>query len=157
MISGGGTITAGAGTNAINVTWHTVGNQTISVNYTNPSGCSSSIPTVKNVVVNPLPVPSLSGASSVCKGTSGEIYSTETGMANYQWTISPGGVITSGVNTNMVSVNWTAAGQQSLSVNYRNSMGCQASNPVIKIVTVKPLPTPSIVGIDSICLNQTVT
>ncbi len=51
-ISTGGTITAGAGTNAITVTWNTAGPQTVSVFYANTNGCSAIIPTVYNVTVN---------------------------------------------------------------------------------------------------------
>jgi len=40
-ISSGGTITAGEGTNSITVTWNSSGNQTVSVNYTNATGCTS--------------------------------------------------------------------------------------------------------------------
>ncbi len=154
-VSGGGTITSGQGTNAVTISWNTVGSATVSVLYTNPSGCTSVVPSVKNVVVHPLPVPTLSGDDSVCKGTVGAIYLTEPGMSDYQWTISSGGVITSGSNSHMILVNWTIAGSQILTVNYTNSTGCAAIVPVIMDVTVKSLPTPSIIGIDSICINET--
>ena len=156
-VSGGGAITSGQGTNAVTISWYTVGSETVSVLYTNPSGCTSVVPSVKNVVVHPLPVPTLSGADSVCKGTVGAIYITEPGMADYQWTISPGGVITSGSNSHMILVNWTIAGSQVLTVNYTNSTGCAASFPAVLNVMVKSLPAPSISGIDTICVNETTT
>jgi hypothetical protein len=51
----GGTIDAGQGTNSISVTWTAVGNQTITVTYTNPNGCNPLAPTSYTVVVTQLP------------------------------------------------------------------------------------------------------
>jgi len=60
VVSAGGTITSG-GTftdNTVTITWNTAGPQTVSVNYTNATGCSATSPTVKPVTVNPLPTTS---------------------------------------------------------------------------------------------------
>ncbi|MDP1623135.1 MAG: hypothetical protein Q8M08_12440 [Bacteroidales bacterium] len=55
-VSAGGTITAGAGTNEINVTWNTAGAQSVSVNYM--VGTETSCTTVLNVTVNSKPTTS---------------------------------------------------------------------------------------------------
>jgi len=65
-LSAGGAITAGQGTNAIMVTWNTSGPQTVSVNYSNASGCFAPTPAVLNVTVNALPSPTITGQNSVC-------------------------------------------------------------------------------------------
>ncbi|MCX6246080.1 MAG: hypothetical protein NTU98_15405 [Bacteroidetes bacterium] len=152
-VSAGGTITAGGGTSAITVTWNTVGAQTVSVNYTNTSGCTAATATVKNVTVNPLPVPTITGLTSVCAGTTGVTYTTETGMTGYTWIISSGGTITAGAGTATITVTWTTAGTQYLTVNYVNANGCTAASPTYKIITVNALPVPAITGTSSVCVG----
>ncbi len=154
-ISAGGTITSGTGTSTITVTWNTVGAQTVSVNYDNANDCSALVPTVKNVTVNALPVPTINGPASVCAGTTGVNYITEVGMTSYIWSISPGGVITSGTGTNSVMVTWITAGAQTISVNYTNINGCTATAPTVKNVTVNALPVPTITGSASVCVGTT--
>jgi hypothetical protein len=152
-VSAGGTITAGSGTNAITIIWNTPGAQTVSVNYTNSNECTASSPTNKNVTVNALPVPAITGADAVCEGATGVTYTTQTGMIAYVWNISSGGVITSGSGTNSIVVTWSTAGSQTLSVNYTNSNGCTANSPTVKNVTVNALPVPTITGSGSICVG----
>ena len=119
------------------------------------SGCANTNSVV--VSVNPLPFPSISGSSSVCARTSGVTYTTQTGMGNYQWNISPGGTILSGPGTSSITVRWDSAGAQFVSTNYTNSFGCFAQNPAVKNVTVNPRPVPTISGTDSLCMNTSGT
>jgi len=153
-VSSGGTIMAGSGTDSITVSWNTAGAQTVSVAYTNSNGCTASPPTMKTITVNPLPVPGITGASSICVGTTGVFYTTESGMTNYTWTISAGGTITSGAGTRMITVNWITAGAQTVSVIYTNTNGCTALVPTVKNVTVNPLPIPTITGAASVCVGS---
>jgi small neutral amino acid transporter SnatA (MarC family) len=155
-ISAGGTITTGTGTNVITVTWTTAGVQTVSVNYSNSSGCSALVPTMYPVTVNALPVPVITGPLSVCVGSTGNVYSTQTGMANYIWSISAGGTITAGGTTsdNTVTVTWNIGGSQTISVNYTNTNGCTAAIPTVNNVTVNSLPVPTITGQTSLCVNS---
>jgi gliding motility-associated-like protein len=157
-VSAGCTITAGAGTNAITVTWNTIGAQTVSVNYTNGSGITAASPTVYNVTVNSLPVPAIAGSTSVCVATT-NIYTTEAGMTAYTWTVSSGGKITAGGTTtdNTVTIIWNTAGTQTVSVNYTNAIGCTAASPTVKTITVNSLPVPTITGLTAIpILSSTV-
>lgn len=153
IISSGGVITSGSGTNNIVVTWSTAGSQTLSVNYTNSNGCTGLVPTVKNVTVNTLPVPTITGSGTICVGTTGVNYSTETGMTGYTWSVSAGGTITSGNGTNMVTISWNTTGTQTVSVNYINSNGCTANSPTIKNVTVNPIYVPTITGTNTLCIS----
>lgn len=156
----GGAITAGgtSTSNTATVTWNTVGNQSISINYTYPSStCTAPAPTILNVTVKPLPAPTIvSGNSSACAGSAGNTYTTQTGMASYIWSVT-GGTITAGggLNNNFVTITWNTTGMQSVSVNYTNpATNCTAASPAIFPVTVKPLPVPSILGgPTTICLN----
>ena len=158
-ISSGGIITSGGGTNIITVTWNQVGSQTVSVNYNNIYGCSAQTLTVYNITVNPLPVPTINGLANVCVGSIGNVYITQTGMTNYIWTISSGGMITSGGGTgnNSVIVTWNTTGSQSVSVNYTNSFGCTAFSPTVYNITVNPLPVPTITGNTNLWSIQEIT
>ncbi|MBI9062186.1 MAG: gliding motility-associated C-terminal domain-containing protein [Marinilabiliaceae bacterium] len=141
IVSAGGTITAGgAGTdNSITITWNGVGVQTVSVNYDNAAGCDAPAPAVSNVTVNALPIPTFTTeVADVCAGTAGNVYTTQGGMSNYVWTVSAGGTITSGGTgtDNSVTVTWLTAGAQTVSVNYDNAAGCDATSPIVSNVTV---------------------
>jgi len=156
-VSGGGTITGGSTTNVITVTWNTAGARTVTVNYTNVNGCTASSATVKSVTVDPLPIPTISGSTIICVGSSGYIYTTQSGMTNYSWTVSSGGTITSGgtATNNTVTVTWNTVGAQTVSVNYTNGNSCTAVSPTIYPVTVNPLPIPSLTGTSSVCSGAT--
>lgn len=150
-VSAGGTVTSGAGTNAITVLWNTLGAKTISVNYTNGYGCPSLSPAVLNITVSPSPLPTITGSDEECAGAQGVIYSTEAGFSGYTWSVSNGGIITGGNNTNAVTVNWNAAGNKFIAVDYFNSDGCNAITPTMKYVTVHSLPAPLIFGDEELC------
>ena len=165
-VSGGGTITAGGGTtnNTVTVTWTTAGAQTVSVNYTNSNGCTVATPTIFNLTVNPLPVPTITGPTPVCLNSTENVYSTEAGMTNYLWSVSVGGIITAGGGTsnNTVTVTWNTVGAQTVSVKYTNSNGCTAASPVVFNVTVTPNNTitlTSAVGTNAqtVCINTAIT
>ena len=156
-VSSGGVITAGGGTNTITVTWNTSGSQTVSVNYISGSGCGAASPTILPVTVLPFSLPSISGSNTACAGASGVTYTTEAGMTGYNWTISSGGTITSGLGTNTVTVTWNNPGSQSVSVNYTSANGCSASSPTVKNVTVYPIAVPSITGNGSVCAGHSGT
>jgi len=154
IVSSGGTIMAGAGTNAITVTWNTSGAKTVSVNYVNANGCTAASPVVYNVTVNPLPVPAITGPNASCAGSTNNIYTTETGMSNYTWVVSAGGLITSGGGTNSINVSWSNIGLQTVSVSYTNGNGCTSSVPSVYNVTVSPMPAPTITGYNNMCVNS---
>jgi len=98
------------------------------------------------VFVMPLPVPTISGPPTVCAGSAGHVYTTESSMSNYSWNISAGGMITSGSGTNSVTVTWNLPGSQTISVVYTDNNGCSASNPTTDSVSVIPLPSPALSG-----------
>lgn len=154
-VSAGGAITAGATTNAITVTWSTVGAKVVTVNYTIPAGCNANTPASFNVNVNQTPSPTITGTTSLCAGTTGVTYTTEPGYSNYVWSISYDGVITSGLNTNTVTVNWPTAGTRNISVNYTNASGCSAVTSTTKSVSVLSVPVPMIFGQNAVCQGAT--
>ena len=90
------------------------------------------------VVVTPLPLPTITGQTDLCAGSTGILYNTEAGKSGYTWNISSGGTINSGSGTNQVTVNWSAPGNQTISINY-TSAGCAALSPVTLNVLVHPV------------------
>ncbi len=98
---------------------------------------------------------SLTGPGSVCQGSTGNVYTTDAGQTNYNWSVT-GGTITAGgtLTDNTATVTWTTAGSQSISASYTGS-----------VVTTLPVtvnsPLPVSVGIvasqNQVCLNTSVT
>ena len=161
-VSAGGTITSGGTTNSNSATirWNTDGPQTVTVTYINPStGCSPDTATVYDVYVYPKPVPTITGSSDVCVGSTGNNYTTESGMDNYVWTVSAGGTITAGggVSDDFVTINWNTTGAKTVRVNYENATGCSATTPTTQNITVHALPVPTLAGTAEVCLGSTVT
>ncbi len=108
--------------------------------------CVSGNPAPSNtilMIVNPLPVPVITGPATVVAGTTGVVYSTAPGQVNYLWTISTGGIITSGGSTtdNTATVTWSTEGAQWIAVNYTDiQTGCAGGQPAVYPVTVTPAP-----------------
>ena len=153
-ISPGGTITAGGGIsdNFITVTWTSVGNQSVSVNYTNSDGCTSTNATTYPVSVNPLALPVIYGPITACQSSTGNIYTTQSGMQNYQWIVSPGGTITTGItDTNQIAVTWNDLGDQFVVVDYTSAAGCPSMSPDTLWALVYSRPAPTISGPASAC------
>jgi hypothetical protein len=152
----GAIITSGSNTNSITVSFpagSTSGN--VSVFGSSICGNGTASPNLA-VTVNLLPVPTITGSTSLCVNSGFCIYTTEAGMTNYTWTISSGGVINYGSGTNQITVSWITAGAQTVSVIYTSVAGCTAAAPTVKNVTVNPLPGPAgtITGIPSVCAGQ---
>jgi PKD repeat protein len=158
-VSSGGTITSGAGTNIITVTWTTPGPKTVSVTYSDGFGCMPGSPAVFNVVVYPLPNPVLTGPTSVCNNSSNNVYTTNPGMTNYIWYIPPGALVTAGGTTtsNTVTITWTNAGTKLVKVNFSNAFGCMAVTPKQLNVVVKASPVPAITGPSTTIVNTNTT
>jgi hypothetical protein len=139
----GGTITSGGTTNAVSVNWTATGTHSLTVTYINTSLCPTLTATVKAVSVNQTPTPSITGTDSTCQdGTI--VFTTEPGLALYNWSVSAGGLITAGQGTNSVSVKWTLAGTRSVTVTYTSTNGCPGTT--VKNITVYSPPVPVIAG-----------
>lgn len=111
----------------------TAGNYIVTV--TDANGCTGSAST--NLTVNPLPVPTITGQTAICQGSTTTL-DAGSGYSNYLWSGNLGNSQTSIVNT---SGNYT--------VTVTDANGCSASTSLS--VTVNALPTPSISGITNIC------
>ncbi len=110
------------------------------------------------VLVQALPIPTISGLDVVCAGTTDVVYSTEGSKQEYDWIVSDGGTITDGGGSidNTVTVTWNDAGLQAVGVKYKEpATGCTAQNYSAFFVEVNPRPTSVISGSTSICNGQT--
>lgn len=157
----GGTITSGVGTNAIMVQWTAMGLQNVRVKI-KTTGTNCQVILSKDVTVEYQPAPSITGDANVCTDTE-ESYSTPANAGStYSWTVT-GGTITSGSTSNAVTIKWTTAGTQTVTVTEKNASGnCQATATLSVLVSVKPSTTNisriSPAGpLDHACENDTIT
>ena len=135
----GGTVTAGAGTNSITVTWGAAGTGTIQVLETiTATGCTQT--NSLSVTINPLPTPSITGSTAVCTTNQGYVYSVPSVAGNtYAWTVT-GGTITAGAGTNSITVTWGAAGAGTVAVTQTiTATGCATT--VSSNINIQTLPT----------------
>jgi hypothetical protein len=117
------TITAGGiGTtsNTVTLIWLTAGSKTVSVNYSNGSGCSAATATSNTTTVSALPIITTQPANfSMCANNNTSISVVATGANGYQWqcdggsgnwsNLSPSAVYPS-TNTASLSINNPGAG-----------------------------------------------
>ncbi|MEI6899536.1 MAG: T9SS type A sorting domain-containing protein, partial [Bacteroidota bacterium] len=149
VISPGGLINYGTGTNEVQVTWQQSGNQWIRVSYLDSTGCSSANPTNYPVFVNYLPNAAgpITGLQSVCIGTAGLSYHVDPvpGACAYAWTIPPGVLITQGQWSNDIVVNFSNAAQSgSFTVSGNNLCGNGPDSPAFQVSVNPPPPAPVI-------------
>jgi hypothetical protein len=114
-----------------------------------PDGTTYGEDQVFNTVC-PVAVPTISGPGTACTSLTSE-YNTESGMADYAWTVSDGGQILSGEGTDSVVILWNSEGEQSLTVTYSSISGCPSASPATMSVMVNLLPEPTIYGSDVVC------
>jgi len=149
----GFSITAGGNTNSITVSCTSGAlSGVIKVNGTNSCGTGPDSPPL-NVNVNPSPAPTITGQTVACINTPGISYSTEAGMSAYTWSVSPGGIITSGDGTPAITVTWNSLGSQTVSVSYLHSNGCGIVSAT-KSVTIQPLPTVNPIANQNYCNGE---
>jgi len=141
----GATIAGGANTNAITVDF-SLSASAGTITAAGVNSCGTGMPSSLPVAISSLPVPIITGSTSECDGATEVQYDTEQGMTGYLWTISGGGVITSGQSTAIVRVTWNDPGLQNVTVTYTNQFGCPAQFPTMLPVTVRPLPAPPVIS-----------
>ncbi|WP_018343072.1 hypothetical protein [Cytophaga aurantiaca] len=123
----GATITAGSGTASITVSFGTTGGNII---VTPINSCGNGGVTSKSLSVLTLPAAAaaITGQTVVCPASTGAVYSIPVAVAatSYIWTIPSGASITSGANTNAITVNFGSAVGGTFTVTPSNSCGTGA-------------------------------
>ncbi|GHU90192.1 hypothetical protein FACS1894155_08220 [Bacteroidia bacterium] len=135
-----GSVTGSTATRTAGVTWGSAGTGQLTVSYTDPStGCTGSTSLHVSVVAQGSPV--ITGSNSVCRGVTGEVYSTDPGKESYEWDITGDGSFT-GQGTNSILVNWTSANQTGnrVSVRYKSTLGSPYTGTTNYPVEVKQAP-----------------
>jgi len=150
----GFTITSYPNSNVVTVNVsNTAISGTISVRAQSDCG-NTSAPSNFSVTVNNLPVPTIAGNSPVCQYVNNS-YTTEAGMSNYVWSVTPDGTISQTSDPNIVNISWPSTGSKTVAVVYTDpSTGCRANPPGTKTVSVNPAPVPTITGSDTLCVNS---
>ena len=133
-VNGAGSHAWSTGANTSSISVSNPGTYTVTA--TLPNGCSSSTSVV--VTTASLPTPTIAGSTSICQGQTTSL--TATGGSTYLWS--------NGSTTNLINVSQSGI----YAVTATNADGCSASANVT--VTVNPLPTVSISGVNSICQGQ---
>lgn len=158
-VTSGGVIASGQGTYQIEIDWNNAGNQTVTVNYTNASGCFAATPASLAVSVTATPgaAGAVTGTPEVCAGTQGVSYSVNAipNATNYFWTVPAGATIVEGENTNSIRVDFAiGAVSGDVSVYATNICGSGAASPDY-YVTVNPVPaTPVVTILDGFILHS---
>ncbi|MDP3679829.1 MAG: LamG-like jellyroll fold domain-containing protein [Flavobacterium sp.] len=144
----GWSITAGAGTNSITVTSGSTGqNGTISVTATN--SCGTSLARTLAVTVSPAApaIPgAISGSVEQCISRTGLVYniSSVANASSYTWTLPSGWNITSGTNTNTITVSTSGtAVAGNITVTANNSCGTSGAQTFAVSVNTAIPATPA--------------
>jgi len=125
---------------------------TVTITASSGDNIYATVTSQQNLIVKPLPVPTITSAASPCQGASGLQYSTEIGMTGYYWNVSAGGSITSGSGTSVVTVSWNKSGAQTIGVTYTGTNSCTGSSTIP--VNVGSLPIPTVSGNAITCTGQ---
>lgn len=157
----GAIITAGANTNSITLNFGASATSgTITVKASN--NCGPGLVSANFLVtVNPLPTMAgpITGTVVVCQGQTGIIYSVPviTTATNYIWTLPTGLTITTGNNTNSITVNFGTSAMSGTITSQGNN-GCGTGSVSANYtITVNPLPAMAgpITGTATPCQGQT--
>jgi hypothetical protein len=140
----GGTITAGAGTHAINFSANASGTITLGCAITNSLG--NGVTGSATVGISAIPVTSASNNGPYCAGSTVQLFATGNASDNYSWT-GPGGFTSS--LQNPIIANATPANSGIYSVT--RDTGCGISLALHTTVTVNAIPNSSITAASSVC------
>ncbi len=112
---------------------------TYTVTVTNSNGCSGSAS--HQLIINPLPIPVINGAASICQGNS-TILDAGIGYTSYLWNN----------NSNTQTISTNTGGTYTVTVTDNN--GCSASSTLSVIIL--PLPVASISGNPIACADKNI-
>ncbi|ANE53220.1 hypothetical protein [Flavisolibacter tropicus] len=124
--------------NTITVQWLIAGTYTLSVTETTSDGCAGDAVPIQ-IIVNPLPVCSITGPNNICPGST-NVYNAPIGMATYSWSISGGATIAGATNGQTVSVLANnACGSFTVSLTITNANGCTSTCSQTFDITAPPV------------------
>jgi len=155
-VPAGWTITSGTGTNSINVTTGTTGqNGNITVTAGNSCGTSAASSLAVTVsAATPATPGAITGTTPQCPSVAGQTYSI-TAVANattYTWAVPAGWTITAGAGTTSITVTSGTNGQNgNITVTAGNSCGTSAASTKAVTVVTTPATPGAITGTTTQC------
>lgn len=140
--------------NSIVVNWGDDGEGTLELEKTNSeTGCSNSL--TKEVTINPLPNPVISGTQTVC-AESEEVYeSNSTSEIADKWLVT-GGKIQGSDISRKVKIEWGSQNSGTVTL-VQTIIETNCSNTLSEKININPLPDPEITGKDEVCENTSHT
>lgn len=154
-VPAGAIITSGQGTNSMTVTMgSTSGNITLTAN----NSCGSTSASILAITINTVPsVPGIiSGSTSVCAGSIGNVYSiiAVPGASSYIWSVPSGATVSAGQGTNSAVVD-IATNSGNISVSATNT--CGTSGLSTSSIVVNSIPAAPIFSVVNNCGNSVLT
>ena len=141
----GGTVSSGAGTNAIGAKWGTSGSGSVQVVETNSSGCKDS--SSMSITINSTPSATVGSATSICNGDSITLGGSSVSGNTYSWTSTPSGFTSS-------SASIKVAPSSTITYNLTETTtasGCSKNNSAK--ITVNARPSAKVANDTSVCGN----
>ncbi|MFH1319714.1 MAG: hypothetical protein ABII90_03560, partial [Bacteroidota bacterium] len=131
----GASIASGQGTASITVNWGSTARDDANVRVVETDECTNGDPVDLPVVIHTLPTSSITGDDLVEENETGVPYTVtgRTGYA-YTWSVGPLGTIMSGQGTNSITVDWGAAGNDTIGV--IGSTGCGDADSAGLAITI---------------------
>jgi hypothetical protein len=119
--------------------------------------CDSAEVVVLESVDAPDAPAAIAGPTAICQGQTATYTATTVPEAtSYVWTVPAGVVITSGQNTQSITVTWNSANGGNVCVSSSNN--CGTSTPTCVAITVTPTAIPTTpMGADSVCAGTSST
>ena len=147
-----GVIIGDATLDTVRVAWTGTTSGQVFITETNPTTTCFGQDTL-DILINPIPAPTITGNTDVCFGET-VTYQIETSNIpnhTYTWTVTNGSVISGGTATDdQIEIRWDGVNPGLIHVvETITATGCFAEN--FLPVTINPLPTPTITGVDTLC------
>ena len=122
------------------ITYTSTGTFNVTLGVTNECGTTNAS---QSFVINPIPI--ITGPSSVCAGQSITLSANSAGAVTNPWVSSNTAIATVSATGEVIGI---ASG--TATITFTNSSNCQTT----KIITVNPLPTATLLGTTTVCLND---
>ncbi|NVO20909.1 MAG: T9SS type A sorting domain-containing protein [Bacteroidetes bacterium] len=152
-VPAGSSITSGQGTNTINVL---IGGTSGNVEVVPSNSCGNGTGSNTAITVSPVPAqPStITGAASVCSGSTQSYYVTGVSGVTYAWSVPSGTTINSGQGSNAINVTMGTSGG-SIEVVPSNSCGNGQGRALTVAVNIAPMQPSAVTGASAPCLGST--
>ncbi|MBL8000154.1 MAG: hypothetical protein JNL32_16145, partial [Candidatus Kapabacteria bacterium] len=151
VVSGGITFGSATTKDSVTVTSTSTGPAVLKCTETTVKGCTKD--TTFAIAVNPVPIPVITSPTAVCTKNTMTFSVSQSANSTYQWKVKSG-TIQSGGNSPSVNVVFVTSGTDSVTVVVTDtSTKCLGTASVQ--IAVYDVPTPAIVGQNTVCSNQT--